>query len=150
MISTYLIFNHLRVIHPQFRPKSRTNVLEPSQNFLSNQDIVFFLKHMIEGPIVEGPIIVGFLYGSLWNFSAYNLYYMQRGYVSILPYTNDRENTHACELIFEISKYRHDRSSLEIFETDGVDGRTFHNRGLTHLQLAEKPEAPEAERHLET
>ncbi|KAL2726579.1 neurotrimin-like isoform X2 [Vespula squamosa] len=36
MISTYLIFNHLRIIHPQFRPKSRTSVLEPSQNFLSN------------------------------------------------------------------------------------------------------------------
>ncbi|KAL2714819.1 neurotrimin-like isoform X2, partial [Vespula squamosa] len=34
-MSTYLIFNHLRIIHPQFRPKSRTSVLEPSQNFLS-------------------------------------------------------------------------------------------------------------------
>ncbi|KAL2728945.1 neurotrimin-like isoform X2 [Vespula squamosa] len=37
-MSTYLIFNQLRIIHPQFRPKSRTSVLEPSQNFLSNQD----------------------------------------------------------------------------------------------------------------
>ncbi|KAL2721482.1 neurotrimin-like isoform X2 [Vespula maculifrons] len=34
-MSTYLIFNHLHIIHPQFRPKSRTSVLEPSQNFLS-------------------------------------------------------------------------------------------------------------------
>ncbi|KAL2734209.1 neurotrimin-like isoform X2 [Vespula squamosa] len=34
-MSTYLIFNHLRIIHPQFLPKSRTSVLEPSQNFLS-------------------------------------------------------------------------------------------------------------------
>ncbi|KAL2722458.1 neurotrimin-like isoform X2 [Vespula squamosa] len=34
-MSTYLIFNQLRFIHPQFRPKSRTSVLEPSQNFLN-------------------------------------------------------------------------------------------------------------------
>ncbi|KAL2744419.1 LOW QUALITY PROTEIN: neurotrimin-like isoform X2 [Vespula maculifrons] len=34
-MSTYLIFNQLRIIHPQFRPKSRSSVLEPSQNFLS-------------------------------------------------------------------------------------------------------------------
>ncbi|KAL2735193.1 neurotrimin-like isoform X2 [Vespula squamosa] len=43
-ISTYLIFNQLHIIHPQFRPKSRTSVLEPSQNFLSNQNRVFLLK----------------------------------------------------------------------------------------------------------
>ncbi|KAL2732468.1 neurotrimin-like isoform X2 [Vespula maculifrons] len=35
-MSTYLIFNQLQIIHPQFRPKSRSSVLEPSQNFLSN------------------------------------------------------------------------------------------------------------------
>ncbi|KAL2721679.1 neurotrimin-like isoform X2, partial [Vespula maculifrons] len=34
-MSIYLIFNQLHIIHPQFRPKSRTSVLEPSQNFLS-------------------------------------------------------------------------------------------------------------------
>ncbi|KAF7419172.1 hypothetical protein HZH68_001825 [Vespula germanica] len=34
--STYLIFNQLQIIHPQFRPKSRCSVLEPSQNFLSD------------------------------------------------------------------------------------------------------------------
>ncbi|KAL2718521.1 neurotrimin-like isoform X2 [Vespula squamosa] len=43
-ISTYLIFNQLRIVHPQFRPKSRSSVLEPSQNILSNQDRVFLLK----------------------------------------------------------------------------------------------------------
>ncbi|KAL2724615.1 neurotrimin-like isoform X2 [Vespula maculifrons] len=43
-MSTYLIFNQLQIIHPQFRPKSRSSVLEPSQNFLSNQDRVFLLK----------------------------------------------------------------------------------------------------------
>ncbi|KAL2718518.1 hypothetical protein V1478_012400 [Vespula squamosa] len=53
-------------------------------------------------------------------------------------------------LIFEISKYRHDRSCLEMSEADGVDGGAFRKRGLTHLQWAEKPEAPEAERHLGT
>ncbi|KAL2719053.1 neurotrimin-like isoform X2 [Vespula squamosa] len=45
-ISTYLIFNQLRIIHPQFRPKSRTSVLEPPQNILSNQDRVFLLKRI--------------------------------------------------------------------------------------------------------
>ncbi|KAL2745948.1 protein artichoke, partial [Vespula maculifrons] len=34
-MSTYLIFNQLQIIHPQFRPKSRSSVLEPSQNFLN-------------------------------------------------------------------------------------------------------------------
>ncbi|KAL2720515.1 hypothetical protein V1478_010091 [Vespula squamosa] len=51
-------------------------------------------------------------------------------------------------LFFEISKDRHDRSCLEMSEADGVDGGAFRKRGLTHLQWAEKPEAPEAERHL--
>ncbi|KAL2735053.1 neurotrimin-like isoform X2 [Vespula maculifrons] len=45
-MSTYLIFNQLQIIHPQFRPKSRSSVLEPSQNFLSNQDRVFLLKRL--------------------------------------------------------------------------------------------------------
>ncbi|XP_046833519.1 lachesin-like isoform X3 [Vespa crabro] len=34
-MSTYFIFNQLRIIQPQFRPKSLMNVLEPSENFLS-------------------------------------------------------------------------------------------------------------------
>nr|KAF7397005.1 hypothetical protein H0235_016542 [Vespula pensylvanica] len=33
-------------------------------------------------------------------------------------------------------------------EADGVDGGAICKRGFTHLQFAEKPEAPEAERHL--
>ncbi|KAL2718370.1 LOW QUALITY PROTEIN: hypothetical protein V1478_012246 [Vespula squamosa] len=58
--------------------------------------------------------------------------------------------TEDCVLIFEISRDRHDRSCLEMSEADGVDGGAFRQRGLTHLQWAEKPEAPEAERHLGT
>ncbi|KAL2738818.1 hypothetical protein V1478_001384 [Vespula squamosa] len=57
--------------------------------------------------------------------------------------------TEDCVLIL-VSRYRHDRSCLEMSEADGVDGGAFRKRGLTHLQWAEKPEAPEAERHLET
>ncbi|KAL2716550.1 hypothetical protein V1478_014226 [Vespula squamosa] len=72
------IFNQLRIIHPQFRPKSWSRVLEPSQNFLST--------------------------------------------------TTD----------------------LKMSEADGVDGGAIRKRGLTHLQLAEKPETPEAERHFGT
>ncbi|KAL2727823.1 hypothetical protein V1477_017099 [Vespula maculifrons] len=43
---------------------------------------------------------------------------------------------------------RHDRSCLEMSEADGVDGGAICKRGFIHLQFAEKPEAPEAERHL--
>ncbi|KAL2732797.1 LOW QUALITY PROTEIN: uncharacterized protein V1477_015038 [Vespula maculifrons] len=43
---------------------------------------------------------------------------------------------------------RHDRSCLEMFEADGVDSGAICKRGFIHLQFAEKPEAPEAERHL--
>ncbi|KAL2741249.1 neurotrimin-like isoform X2 [Vespula maculifrons] len=31
-MATYLIFNHLRIIHPQFRSKPQSSVLEPSNN----------------------------------------------------------------------------------------------------------------------
>ncbi|KAL2732921.1 neurotrimin-like isoform X2 [Vespula maculifrons] len=50
-MSTYLIFNQLRIIHPQFRPKSRTSVLEPSQNFLSSN----FSDHSIMSSRTKGP-----------------------------------------------------------------------------------------------
>ncbi|KAL2747426.1 hypothetical protein V1477_004118 [Vespula maculifrons] len=43
---------------------------------------------------------------------------------------------------------KHDRSCLEMSEADGVDGGAICKRGFTHLQFAEKSEAPEAERHL--
>ncbi|KAL2747555.1 hypothetical protein V1477_004247 [Vespula maculifrons] len=44
----------------------------------------------------------------------------------------------------------HDRSCLDMSEADGVDGGAICKRGFIHLQFAEKPEAPEAERHLDT
>ncbi|KAL2721155.1 hypothetical protein V1477_019975 [Vespula maculifrons] len=34
-------------------------------------------------------------------------------------------------------------------EADGVDSGAICKRGFIHLQFAEKPEAPEAERHLD-
>ncbi|KAL2742945.1 hypothetical protein V1477_008434 [Vespula maculifrons] len=43
---------------------------------------------------------------------------------------------------------KHDRSCLEMSEADGVDGGAICKRGFIHLQFAEKPEAPEAERYL--
>ncbi|KAL2722012.1 LOW QUALITY PROTEIN: hypothetical protein V1477_020832 [Vespula maculifrons] len=43
---------------------------------------------------------------------------------------------------------KHDRSCLEMSEADGVDSGAICKRGFIHLQFAEKPEAPEAERHL--
>ncbi|KAL2744815.1 hypothetical protein V1477_007357 [Vespula maculifrons] len=42
----------------------------------------------------------------------------------------------------------HDRSCLDMSEADGVDSGAICKRGFIHLQFAEKPEAPEAERHL--
>ncbi|KAL2742046.1 hypothetical protein V1477_009675 [Vespula maculifrons] len=42
----------------------------------------------------------------------------------------------------------HDRSCLDMSEADGVDGGAICKRGFIHLQFAEKPESPEAERHL--
>ncbi|KAL2735317.1 hypothetical protein V1478_002957 [Vespula squamosa] len=150
-ISTYLIFNQLRIIHPQFRPKSRSSVLEPPQNILSSKDlssrdfytdangtsmnIIFII--CIEGmsPFFRtrmiGKTLTRVTAGTRVGVSG----------ASLSP-------TEDSVLIFEISKYRHDRSCLEMSEADGVDGGAFRKRGLTHLQWAEKPEAPEAERHL--
>ncbi|KAL2733166.1 hypothetical protein V1477_014134 [Vespula maculifrons] len=48
-----------------------------------------------------------------------------------------------------LCQVRHDRSCLEMSEADGVDSGAICKRGFIHLQFAEKPEAPEAERHLE-
>ncbi|KAL2748115.1 hypothetical protein V1477_003664 [Vespula maculifrons] len=62
-----------------------------------------------------------------------------------------------CEILKSISKlylksitklYIHDRSCLDMSEADGVDSGAICKRGFIHLQFAEKPEAPEAERHL--
>ncbi|KAL2730470.1 hypothetical protein V1477_016281 [Vespula maculifrons] len=47
-----------------------------------------------------------------------------------------------------LTGFQHDRSCLEMSEADGVDGGAICKRGFIHLQFAEKPEAPEAERHL--
>ncbi|KAL2747323.1 hypothetical protein V1477_004015 [Vespula maculifrons] len=41
------------------------------------------------------------------------------------------------------------RSFLEMSEADGMDGGVFHQQRLVHLQFSDKPETPEAERHLE-
>ncbi|KAF7385638.1 hypothetical protein HZH66_011480 [Vespula vulgaris] len=44
---------------------------------------------------------------------------------------------------------KHDRSCLEMSEADGVDGGVLRQQGLVRLQFSDKPETPEAERHLE-
>ncbi|KAL2744715.1 LOW QUALITY PROTEIN: uncharacterized protein V1477_007257 [Vespula maculifrons] len=242
-MSTYLIFNQLRIVHPQFRPKSRSSVLEPSQNFLS---IVVRARSKEEamcrrGPhklwlkratirllsyfrkfyrtlrkwllVIAGPIIVGFLHENttgrvsrclkptVWTVeqSVSGVLYISsllrspklpkrksispvgpkvqqppRGgtwvgdtcrYIKILWDTSIIEQMAA--YFKEFSKIfsmkgmspcfrtriiektlTHDRSCLEMFEADGVDSGAICKRGFIHLQFAEKPEAPEAEKHL--
>ncbi|KAL2726964.1 hypothetical protein V1478_007242 [Vespula squamosa] len=134
-MSTYLIFNQLHIVHPQFRPKSRTCVLEPPQNFLSSE-------------VSEVPRGILSSLGSLHPGG--NALKKQRlGHEA-------KKRLHAEEAPTELWLKRatiddeHDRSCLEMSEADGVDGGAFRKRGLTHLQWAEKPEAPEAERHLES
>ncbi|KAL2723170.1 hypothetical protein V1477_019761 [Vespula maculifrons] len=125
-MSTYLIFNQLRIIHPQFRPKSRSSVLEPSQNFLS----------IIKTRSKEEAICRRRIH-KLW---------LKRATIRLLSYfrrLGDRGTDHP-----GIFTRKHDRSCLEMSEADGVDGGAFCKRGFIHLQFAEKPEAPEAERHL--
>ncbi|KAL2731955.1 LOW QUALITY PROTEIN: hypothetical protein V1478_004643 [Vespula squamosa] len=160
-ISTYLIFNQLRIIHPQFRPKSRSSVLEPSQNFLSNAFSYLELTIVIEYSIVV--VRARSKEEAICRRGPHKLW-LKRATIRLLRKTLTRVTagtrvgvsgaslspTEDCVLIFEISKDRHDRSCLEMSEADGVDGGAFRKRGLTHLQWAEKPEAPEAERHLGT
>ncbi|KAL2734106.1 LOW QUALITY PROTEIN: hypothetical protein V1478_003804 [Vespula squamosa] len=129
-ISTYLIFNQLRIIHPQFRPKSRSSVLEPSQNFLSNAFSYLELTIVIEYSIVV--VRARSKEEAICRRGPHKLW-LKRATIRLLSYFR-----------------RHDRSCLEMSEADGVDGGAFRKRGLTHLQWAEKPEAPEAERHLES
>ncbi|KAL2741602.1 hypothetical protein V1478_000011 [Vespula squamosa] len=229
-ISTYLIFNQLRIIHPQFRPKSRylvlTIVIEYSMvvvrarskeeavcrrgphklwlkratiRLLSyfrrfNRNLRESLLHdrsclivVIEASIVMTVLLSvsgdlpSFTRGSpdaatstWWDLGRKYLLYMKILWQAkgMSPFFRTRmigktltrvtagtrlgvsgaslSPTEDSVLIFEISKYRHDRSCLEMSEADGVDGGAFRKRGLTHLQWAEKPEAPEAERHLGT
>ncbi|KAL2742045.1 hypothetical protein V1477_009674 [Vespula maculifrons] len=66
---------------------------------------------------------------------------MVLSHILILPFCHS-------ECSYIKSKYRHDRSCLDMSEADGVDGGAICKRGFIHLQFAEKLEAPEAERHL--
>ncbi|KAL2748900.1 neurotrimin-like isoform X2 [Vespula maculifrons] len=77
-MSTYLIFNQLQIIHPQFRPKSRSSVLEPSQNFLSNttgrvskclKPTVWTVEQSPVGPKVQQPPRGGTWVGSTCDTS---------------------------------------------------------------------------------
>ncbi|KAF7415114.1 hypothetical protein HZH68_003603 [Vespula germanica] len=130
-MSTYLIFNQLRIIHPQFRPKSRSSVLEPSQNFLSNTTgrvsrcLKLKFSEKPETPEAER--------------------HLERECKVESPLARGSPNA-ATSKWWHLG--RHDRSCLEISEADGVDSGAICKRGFTHLQFAEKPEAPEAERHL--
>ncbi|KAL2718365.1 LOW QUALITY PROTEIN: hypothetical protein V1478_012241 [Vespula squamosa] len=160
-LSIYLIFNQLRIIHPQFRPKSRTSVLEPPQNILSNAFSYLELTIAIEYSIVV--VRARSKEEAICRRGPHKLW-LKRATIRLLRKTLTRVTagtrvgvsgaslspTEDCVLIFEISRDRHDRSCLEMSEADGVDGGAFRQRGLTHLQWAEKPEAPEAERHLGT
>ncbi|KAL2726931.1 neurotrimin-like isoform X2 [Vespula squamosa] len=56
-MSTYLIFNQLHIVHPQFRPKSRTCVLEPPQNFLSSEKVSIESLLLIEKSRVESLLL---------------------------------------------------------------------------------------------
>ncbi|KAL2715653.1 LOW QUALITY PROTEIN: hypothetical protein V1478_015351 [Vespula squamosa] len=160
--STYLIFNQLRIIHPQFRPKSRSSVLEPSQNFLSSEHDRSCLE-MSEADGVDG--------GAFRKRGLTHLQWAEKPEapeaerhlgtrdleVPVSPWVPECSNLLAVGPGSEILALhenlmgsKHDRSCLEMSEADGVDGGAFRKRGLTHLQWAEKPEAPEAERHLGT
>ncbi|KAL2715278.1 hypothetical protein V1478_014976 [Vespula squamosa] len=180
-ISTYLIFNQLRIIHPQFRLKSRSSVLEPSQNFLSILTIVIEYSIVVvrarskeEAVCRRGPHKLWLKRATIRLLSYFRRFNrnLRESLLDMSPFFRTRmigktrtrvtagtrvgvsgaslSPTEDSVLIFEISKYRHDRSCLEMSEADGVDGGAFRKRGLTHLQWAEKPEAPEAERHLGT
>ncbi|KAL2718517.1 hypothetical protein V1478_012393 [Vespula squamosa] len=180
-ISTYLIFNQLRIVHPQFRPKSRSSVLEPSQNILSILTIVIEYSIVVvrarskeEAVCRRGPHKLWLKRATIRLLSYFRRFNrnLRESLLGMSPFFRTRmigktltrvtagtrvgvsgaslSPTEDSVLIFEISKYRHDRSCLEMSEADGVDGGAFRKRGLTHLQWAEKPEAPEAERHLGT
>ncbi|KAL2732667.1 hypothetical protein V1477_014908 [Vespula maculifrons] len=138
-MSTYLIFNQLQIIHPQFRPKSRSSVLEPSQNFLSNttgrvprclKPTVWTVEQSSRFPV------------SPWVPKYSNLHAVGPGSMILV----DTSKFYGIQVLS--SKWLHDRSCLEMFEADGVDSGAICKRGFIHLQFAEKPEAPEAERHL--
>ncbi|KAL2731146.1 neurotrimin-like isoform X2 [Vespula maculifrons] len=82
-MSTYLIFNQLQIIHPQFRHKSRSGVLEPSQNFLSRHEAKERLY------VEEAPIKCGSkgIYNTIELFSTVpqNSSKMALSHILILP-----------------------------------------------------------------
>ncbi|KAL2733954.1 LOW QUALITY PROTEIN: hypothetical protein V1478_003652 [Vespula squamosa] len=186
-ISTYLIFNQLRIIHPQFRPKSRSSVLEPSQNILSILTIVIEYSMVVvrarskeEAVCRRGPhklwlkratirLLSYFrrfnrnLRESLLHDRSCLIVVIEASIVMTVLLSSHSPRVSRCSnlhvvgpgseilALYENSMAsKHDRSCLEMSEADGVDGGAFRKRGLTHLQWAEKPEAPEAERHLGT
>ncbi|KAL2723260.1 hypothetical protein V1477_019111, partial [Vespula maculifrons] len=176
-MSTYLIFNQLQIIHPQFRPKSRSSVLEPSQNFLS----MVRARSKEEAICRRGPHKL-WLKRAIIRLSSYFRRAIVRTTESALNKSAHGNETRTFKYI-AYSRFTftgripnrippagpqiqqppsggtwvgstcntlklHDRSCLEMSEADGVDSGAVCKRGFIHLQFAEKPEAPEAERHL--
>ncbi|KAL2711949.1 neurotrimin-like isoform X2 [Vespula squamosa] len=215
-MSTYLTFNQLRIIHPQLRPKSRTSVVEPSQNFLS---IVVRARSKEQAICRKDPHKLWLKRATIRLLSSTKPSKMSLSHILILPcghskcsYKLRRRNisylilhchARAIHFLHFLSKFyiksnscetykirqlsgslkvhcikvhvelkqdhrniiegsiseepiteepisSHDRSRLDISETNGVDSETFRKRGLTHLLFAKKPEAPEVENHLGT
>ncbi|KAL2744473.1 hypothetical protein V1477_007015 [Vespula maculifrons] len=161
-MSTYLMFNQLQIVHPQFRPKSRSSVLEPSQNFLS---VVVRARSKEEAMCRRGPHKLWLKRATIRLLSYFRKFYRTLRKWLLL---GDRWTYHRgiftrkkgmspCFRTRMIGKTLtrvtagtrlHDRSCLEMFEADGVDSGAICKRGFIHLQFAEKPEAPEAEKHL--
>ncbi|KAL2746782.1 uncharacterized protein V1477_005152 [Vespula maculifrons] len=141
-MSTYLMFNQLQIVHPQFRPKSRSSVLEPSQNFLSGHEAK---KRLCAE---EAPTNCG----SRGQLLGYRVIFEGRipNRIPDYPALGDSGTDHRGIFTRKLKEPLciHDRSCLDMSEADGVDSGAICKRGFIHLQFAEKPEAPEAERHL--
>ncbi|KAL2743412.1 hypothetical protein V1477_008901 [Vespula maculifrons] len=193
-MSTYLIFNQLQIIHPQFRPKSRSSVLEPSQNFLSSKMcsiVVVRARSKEEAICRRGPhklwlkratIRLLNTTGRVSRCLKPTVWTVEQSVSGVLYISTRSSRSGKASRIVDfrvesplargspdaatssrwdlgrlgdrgtdhpgIFTRKHDRSCLEMSEADGVDSGAICKRGFIHLQFAEKPEAPEAERHL--
>ncbi|KAL2713375.1 hypothetical protein V1478_017073 [Vespula squamosa] len=115
-----LIFNQLRIIQPQFRPKSWTSVLESSQNILSNQDRVFLFKQNCKESGYSRVLIIN-EHKDIRDVQSLNY---KRNYTS--PFFRTRiTGKILTRMTAGISVVSRDLIVIEMSEADGVDGGAF-------------------------
>ncbi|KAL2723084.1 hypothetical protein V1477_019675 [Vespula maculifrons] len=144
--------NHISILAVRMLCKEKKRVIIKR----SGGDTVPLGGNIRRAPLAVGPVMprISIIQISIlanrvvwWGYSGTREVIKGDGLCQGVQSCHEFQRVHISILVVHTPR-KHDRSCLEMSEADGVDGGAFCKRGFIHLQFAEKPEAPEAERHL--